>query len=291
MARELVGIEHRYVRALMTALIRGTGDQATNLLTNSFEAVPEVTERERKALLKQLGERLAVVPKPHPLAVAHNILSLGKPVVTAPEEDIDEEILRALDGDVDVTDEQRSLFMDDVSFEDEEKMDPVRSAISEYLDRVVKTLRYEKDYRPKFFITASIIENEPYIIVVTGALRRPNPNAQDSSNVVQEFSIYGTSGDAHNFNDLSDDYFACKGGVRLSAQRELDDVGNFSHIVLWGWALRSVPGREFRFWINRKGGKDLAKIRFRMDPTCAQGFRVTKTYIAKKEGNIATSAV
>ncbi len=256
MARELVGIDHRYVRSLMIALIRGTGTQAEALLRDSFAAVPEVTPREQERLLKQLGERLIVVPRP---------IAVQTVVQTRPEED--HELLRELEKAGEPEDSSHDLFIDDVSIEEEDQSDPVQQAISGYLDRVVDTLK-AKPYTEKFYLRNVVVDGKPYLIIVTGNLKIEN----------KELNIYGTTGNRSNFNDLDDQYFYCKGDRRVTAQRELDDVGPFSHIVLWGWALHNVPGREFRFWINQRGYKDLAKIRIRMDPVLGSGFRVTKTY-------------
>ncbi len=267
--RELVGIDHRYVRSLMIALIRGTGTQAEALLKDSFTAVPEVTTREQEKLLKQLAERLTVVPR---------TVTAPTVVKTAPEEDHEIMLELAKAGEPD-PESPHDLFIDDVAIEEEDPSDPVQQAISTYLDHVVSTLR-PAPYKEKFYIRNVIIEGKSYLMIVTGNLKTSS----------EELNIYGTTGNKSNFNDLDDAYFYCKGDRRVTAQRELDDVGPFSHIVLWGWALHNVPGREFRFWINRKGSKDLAKVRIRMDPTHPNGFRVTKTYKKASEKPATASA-
>lgn len=272
MQREIVSTGHRYVQALMNALVLGVQDpkKIEELVNGGMDRVDKITPKDRVRLLelvpkitKQLGFDTPPVPPLSPVQEPEDEFDLpdiGEPS-TAPKPDYPKSCADAILDD---------FLGADTSLDDSLDNDPVQAAISDYLDRAVLALR-EPVYKERFQIAKKVVGDVPYLLVVSGTLR------SDTA----EYNIFGTSGNASNFASLDDQYFYCSGGRRVTAQRELDDVGPFSHIVLWGWALPIVKDREFRLWINKRGEKDRARARIRMNLDDPRGYVVLKKHFEK----------
>lgn len=247
--RETVGVNHRYVRTLLNALVLqvGASAKAEKVLEGAW--APGMKSEDQARMVAEL-EKL----QNHPILRPKTENPLKEDSQLVASDPIEQALTKPPHTSGDVNDD----ILGELLGQPQKPTHPLLEEMKKY-GEAAATFLEQKGYlkSPMEHHKVISVGGEQFVLMYTAVLRKAGGVT---------IHLNGTSGSARKLLDLDATYLAEPNGRRCLIHEGV--IPGYQSVVFTVVAARLVPGRSYRFWVSRRldgDGQDFLKIRSTMD--------------------------